>query len=82
MREFNAIRAIVLTNPRPLTRDEYRIVKTVDWYNQKKFLINHLTQAGFKMYNESVSEGQNGKWLAYLRVWEIINTPLFKAMNE
>lgn len=80
--KFNHIRQDVLINPRVLTREEYRIVKQVDWYDQKKFLIAHLTEAGFEMYNASSSEGRKGKWDAYLSIWELVNTPLFRAMNE
>jgi hypothetical protein len=83
MREFLALRQELFLNPRQLTREEYRIIKTQpDWYNQKKFWIMHLTEAGFNMYNEAPSEGQLGKWEVYCRIWELTNTPLFKAMNE
>lgn len=81
-REFNSLRQELFFTPRMLTRDEYRIIKQVDWYRQVKFWIMHLTELGFEMYNESPSEGQNGKWFHYCRIWELTQTPLFKAMNE
>jgi hypothetical protein len=79
---FNQIRQDVLLNPRVLTREEYRIIKSADWYNQQRFLIQHLTQAGYNMYNASSPRGSQGKWQVYLDIWALINTPLFKAMNE
>lgn len=82
MTKFNELRQELFLNPRPLTRNEYRLVKSIDWYTQKKFFIMHLTKLGFEMYNESPGEGRNGRWNAYLRVWDLVNTPLFKAMNE
>lgn len=82
MREFQQIRQEVLLKPRVLTREEYRIVKSVDWYNQKKFLITHLTEAGFQMYNNSTSQGRHGRWFVYLEIWQLINTPLFRALSE
>lgn len=82
MTTFNLIRQDILITPRILTRDEYRTIKQVDWYNQSKFLKMHLTEAGFELYNNSASEGQNGKWFHYVRIWELTQTPLWKVMNE
>jgi hypothetical protein len=82
MSVFQNLYVELYRNPRVLTRQEYRLVKSMDWYNQRKFLIMHLTETGFDMYNNSFSEGRNGKWDHYLRIFELIQTPLFKAMNE
>lgn len=81
-RDFLQLRLEIMVTPRQLTRKEYQLVKLQDWYNQRKFLIDHLTYEGFLMYNNSSSEGRNGKWFAYLRIWEIINSPLFKSLTE
>lgn len=82
MREFKRIRQDVFLSPRMLTKDEYRIIKAGDWLNQHDFWIMHLTEAGYNMYSRASSEGQRGKYHHYCRIWEIVQTPLFKAMKE
>lgn len=82
MKQINVLFETIKENNRILTRGEYRLVKSQDWYNQRKFLIMHLTETGFQMYNDSYSEGRNGKWDHYCRIFTLIQTPLFKAMEE
>lgn len=66
---------------RPLTWEEYRAVKFLDWREQSAVFINHLTKEGFEEYRGSIPSGERSKFPLYNRLYLKYNSKLGKVLR-
>lgn len=66
---------------RALEYEEYKLMKSMDWYDQLKIMEKHLGKAGLNEYRMPVIRGGKSKYPLYMELYKKHNSKLGKSLR-